>query len=79
MKLESPITPPSTSSSGNSDSSSPPSYDGDVTGQPSTRSQHIEFERDDFGTIVNEVTVVTTNTNTKNTVTTHKRYRVADT
>jgi hypothetical protein len=38
-----------------------PSYDGDVTGEPSTRTQqHAESERDDFGTIVTEVTIVTT-------------------
>ena len=48
-----------------------PSYEGD-TGQPSTRTQHTELERDELGTVVNEVTVVTT------TVTTRKRYRVED-
>jgi hypothetical protein len=47
----------------------PPSYDGDVTGEPSTRTQqHAESERDDFGTIVTEVTIVTT----------RKKYRVED-
>ena len=45
---------------------SPPQYDGDATGQSSARAQHAESERDDFGTIVTEVTVVTT----------RKRYRV---
>ena len=71
----------SSSLPGNLDSGSLPSYDGDMSGKSATRTQSVEFERDDFGTIVNEVTVVTTNTitNTKNTVTTHKRYRVADT
>ena len=49
-------------------SGSPPSYDGNTTGQPSARTQQTEFQRDDFGTIVTEVT----------TVTTHKRYRVED-
>ena len=51
-----------------------PSYDGDGTGQSSTHAQHTESERDEFGTIVNEVTVV----NTTSTVTTRKRYRVED-
>ena len=46
----------------------PPSYNGDAPGQSSTQTQHAESERDDFGTIVTEVTVVTT----------HKRYRVED-
>ena len=50
-----------------------PPYDGDATGQFSTRAQHAESEHDEFGTIVNEVTVTTT------TVTTRKRYRVEDT
>ena len=50
-----------------------PPYDGRAVGQP-THAQHAEFERDEFGTIVNEVTVVTTNS----TVTTRKRYRVED-
>jgi len=44
------------------DSGSLPLYDGDAT------------EQDKFGTIVNEVTVVTTNS----TVTTRKRYRAGD-
>ena len=46
----------------------PPSYSGDVPGSSSTQAQHAESERDDFGTIVTEVTVVTT----------RKRYRVED-
>ena len=46
-----------------------PSYEGDA-GQPSTRTQRMELEHDELGTVVNEVTVVTS------TVTTHKRYRV---
>ena len=37
-----------------------------------TRAQHVESERDELGTTVNEVTVVTT------TTTTHRRYRVED-
>ena len=53
-----------------------PSYDGDTAGQSSACSQHVESEQDEFGTIVNEVTVVTT-TNTS-TVTTRKKYRVED-
>ena len=68
------IFTPSSSSSGNLDSGSLPSYDGDVTGESSTRTQHVESEREEFGTIVKEVTVVTTNS----TVTTHKIYRVPD-
>ena len=38
--------------------------------------RHVESEKDGFGTIVNEVTVVTTNSTS--TVTTRKRYRVED-
>ena len=38
----------------------PPLYDGDAAGRSSTHTQHAESERDEFGTIVNEVTVVTT-------------------
>ncbi|KAF9649752.1 hypothetical protein BDM02DRAFT_1746022 [Thelephora ganbajun] len=46
-----------------------PSYDRDVTGQSaSTHAQHMGSERDDFGTVVTEVTIVTT----------RKRYRVKD-
>jgi len=55
-------------------SGSLPSYDGDEAGQSSTCTQRVEFEHDEFGTIANEVTVVTTT----NTITTHKRYRVED-
>ena len=44
-----------------------PSYNRNAAGQ-SFHTQHAESERDDFGTIVTEVTVVTT----------HKRYRVED-
>ena len=51
-----------------------PSYDGGATGQSSTHAQHADSERDEFGTIVNEVTVVTTTS----TVTTRKRYRAED-
>ena len=40
----------------------------DATGEPSTRTQHLESESDDFGTMVTEVT----------TVTTRKRYRVQE-
>ena len=66
VKVENATTP--SSSSGNFDSGSLPSYDGGVTGQSTARTRHAESERDDFGTIVSEVTVVTT----------HKRYRVPD-
>ena len=45
-----------------------PSYDGGTTGQSSAHAQHTESERDDFGTIVTEVT----------TVTTRRKYRVED-
>ena len=48
----------------------PPSYSGDAPGQSSTQTQHAESERDDFGTIVTEVTTTL--------VTTRKRYRVED-
>ena len=51
----------------------PPSYEGDGTGQSSTRTQRAESEHDDFGTIVTEVTTVTTVTSTR------KKYRVEDT
>jgi len=50
------------------DSGPPPSYIKDVTREPSTRAQHVESESDNLGTIMTEVT----------TVTTHKRYRVQD-
>jgi len=43
----------------------PPPYEGGTTGEPSTRTQ-CETEHDDFGTVVTEVT----------TVTTRKKYRV---
>ena len=55
-------------------SGSLPSYDGATAGQSSARTQRIESEHDEFGTIVNEVTVVTTTS----TVTTRKKYRVED-
>lgn len=65
MKVEAPLHP----SSETLESGSLPSYERDA-GQSSTRAQHTELERDELGTVVNEVTVVTT------TITTHKRYRV---
>lgn len=46
----------------------PPAYHGDGTEQPSARTQTTESERDDFGTVVTEVTIVTT----------RKRYRVEE-
>ena len=52
----------------------PPPHDGAVTEQTTTRTQHIEPGDDELGTVVNEVTVVTTNS----TITTRKRYRVAE-
>lgn len=53
------------------DPSIPPSNAEDVT-EPSTQTRHAEYERDDFGTIVTEVTTVT------NTIITRKKYRVED-
>jgi len=44
------------------------SHDGLTTSQSSTHAQHAESDRDEFGTVVTEVTVVTT----------RKRYRVED-
>jgi len=43
-----------------------PPYDTNEPGQSSSHSQHVGSERDDFGTVVTEVTVVTT----------RKKYRV---
>ncbi|KAF9781767.1 hypothetical protein BJ322DRAFT_243236 [Thelephora terrestris] len=45
-----------------------PSYEGEEAGQSSARAQYADSERDDLGTIVTEVTTVTT--------TTRRRYRV---
>ena len=59
---------PSSPLSENLGSGSLPSYDGDATGQSSTRARHVEFEQGELGTIVDEVTIVTT----------HKRYRAGD-
>ncbi|KAF9780972.1 hypothetical protein BJ322DRAFT_289453 [Thelephora terrestris] len=74
MKVENTI-PPSQLLSEILGSGSPPTYDGYVAEPESpTHTQHIEYRREEFGTIVNEVTVVTTNS----TVTTRKRYRVED-
>jgi len=70
MKVEGGSAPPRSSLETPEPGSLPP-YGGD-TAQPSTHAQHVESERDEFGTVVNEVTVVTT------TVTTRKRYRVED-
>ena len=50
----------------------PPAYGENTTGQSSAHAQHAESERDDFGTIVTEVTTTTT------VVTTRKKYRVED-
>ena len=68
VKVESTSTP-SHSSSETLGLGSLPSYDMDPAGQSSARAQHTEeSERDDFGTIVTEVT----------TITTRRRYRVED-
>ena len=45
-----------------------PPYDGNESGESSTRHQHVGSECDDFGTVVTEVTIVTT----------RKRYRPVD-
>ena len=42
-----------------------PSYEGDGIGQSSTCTQRAESKNDDFGTIVTEVTTVTTTTRLK--------------
>ena len=70
VKIEGTPTPPQPSS--DTPGSDPlPSYDPGATGQSSTHTQQ-ESEKDEFGTIVSEVTVVTS------TVTTRKRYRVEE-
>ena len=65
MKVEG-ISTPSRSPFGTMGQGFPPSYEGDAIGESSARTQ--ESERDEFGTIVTEVT----------TVTTRRRYRVED-
>ena len=62
------LIPVSRPSSEALDSGSLPLYGEDATGPFSTRAHHAESERDDFGTIVTEVTYTTT----------RKRYRVED-
>ena len=69
MEVEGAPTP-SRSSSETPGSGSPPSYGGDTTGQSPTSTQHAESERDEFGTIVTEVTTTV--------ITTRKKYRVED-
>ena len=69
MKVESVSTPP-LSSSETLDSGSLPSYDRPATGESSTHTQYAESERDDFGTVVTEVTTTV--------ITTRKKYRVED-
>ena len=73
MKVDG-VSTPSVSLSNTLGSEPPPSHDRNATGQSSTCTctQHTEPECDDLGTVVNEVTVVTT------TVTTRRRYRVED-
>jgi len=68
MKVEDASTPPR-SSFDTPEQGPLPSYEG-AAGQSSTRAQHAESERDEFGTVVTEVTVVTT--------TTRRKYRVDD-
>jgi len=48
----------------------PPLYEGDPIGQPPAPAQRAEYERDDLGTIVTEITTVTTST--------RRRYRIED-
>ena len=64
------------------DASTPsqPLHDGDKTTQSSAQVQHVEYERDDFGTVVTEVTTKTTTTTTATTtaITTRKKYRAED-
>ena len=67
MKIEGKSTS-SRSPSGTVGQEVPPSYEGDAIGESSVRGQRTESERDEFGTIVTEVT----------TVTTRRRYRVED-
>ena len=67
VKVEAPLRPPSKTLN----SGSLPSHEREA-GQSSTRVQHTELERGEFGTVVSEVAVITT------TITTHKRYRVED-
>lgn len=65
MKVEGALSPsPEVLGSG------PPSYDGDATEESPVRTQVAESERDDYGTIVTEVTTVIT--------TTRKKFRVED-
>ena len=67
------VTPtPSQQSSGIPGSGPLPPYEGDSTGQSSTRAQHSENSEhdDEFGTVVTEVTTVLT--------TTRRKYRVED-
>jgi len=59
---------PSRSSSGIAGQEFPPSYEGNAIGESSAHTQRAESQRDEFGTIVTEVT----------TVTTRRRYRVED-
>jgi len=68
VKVAGASTPPR-SSLGTPESGPLPSYEGDK-GRSSTRAQYTESERDELGTTVDEVTVVTT--------TTRRRYRVED-
>ena len=70
------VSKPSRSPSETLGSGSLPSYDVDAAMHSSTHAQRTELESEEFGTIVKEVTVVTTTST--NTVTTQKRYRVED-
>ena len=69
MRVEGISAPPRSSAERLGSGSLPPCAL-DLTGESSTHGQHVESERDDFGTVVTEVTTVTTST--------RKRYRVED-
>ena len=75
VNVEGTLTPAQLLSDTLGSGSLPPYCDGHPTGQTSTTHvQRDDSERDEFGTMVNEVTVVTTTS----TVTTRKRYRVVE-
>ena len=73
MKVDAPAPPRLSAPFEPLEPGSLPSYGGDPE-RLSTHAQRAESESEEFGTIVNEVTVVTTTS----TVTTRKRYRVED-
>lgn len=72
VKVES-TSAPSQPLSKTNGSNTLPSRNGDITAQSSARTQnrHAEYECDDIGTVVTEITTTTT-------ATTRKKYRVED-